>query len=91
MMLPAGMKPGVGYALCIVIFVLAVVILFQQRKLSALRDINAALETDARALSTSRGSEAAATADQQRELRQLRSENEQLRQDIQRLRSGPRE
>jgi hypothetical protein len=89
-MLVKRMKPGLVYALWVVIFVMAVVALFQQRKLAELRATTSRLETDARAVSTTRGSEAAANAELQRELRQLRFENEQLRQELQRSRPATR-
>lgn len=76
-----AMKSGFAYALGVIIAVLAVVILLQQRKLAELRDINAALRGDNRALVTTRNQEGAATAELQRELRQLRAENDELRRD----------
>jgi len=79
-------KPGLVYALGLVIFVLVLVILLQQRKLGAVREENASLRGDTRALITTRNTENAAATDVQRENRQLRSENEQLRKDLQTLR-----
>lgn len=80
------MKAGLVYALWTVIAVLGIVILFQQRKLANLRQDNASLQTDTRALMSSRHAEVSASADLQRELRQLRIENEQLRRELQQLR-----
>lgn len=88
-MLCRGMKPGLVYALALVVLVLTVVILFQQRKLAETRNENAALRNDARALTTTRNAEAAASMDVQRELRQARSENEQLRKELQQFRDQP--
>jgi hypothetical protein len=76
------MKQGFGYALAVIVAVLVVVILFQQRKLSELRNINAGLRGDTRALITTRNTEGAAADELQRELRQVRAENEQLRKQV---------
>jgi Sec-independent protein translocase protein TatA len=81
------MKAGIVYALWLVIAVLAVVILFQQRKLAEVRRDNASLQGNARAMIAVRNDEAAAAAQLQRELRQLRTENEQLRREIEQLRA----
>ena len=80
------MKAGLVYALVLVIVALAVIILFQQRKLAEARTENAAMHGDARALNTRRNEDAAANVEVQREVRQLRGENEQLRKDNQQLR-----
>lgn len=77
------MKSGLVYALWLVIAVMAIVVLVQQRKLARVRDENAALQSDARALITARTREA---AELHREIRQLRSENEELRRELQRTR-----
>ena len=79
---------GLVYALWLVIGVLLVVILFQQRKLGNVRDENDSLHRDARALILGRGEDATAAVDVHRELRQLRAENEQLRRELQQLRGG---
>ena len=77
------MKPGMVYALGLVVLVLAIVILMQQRKLALVRNDNASLYGDARALINARSSDATVAADLQREVRQLRAENEDLRREIQ--------
>ena len=77
------MKSGLVYALWLVIAVMAIVVLVQQRKLAGVRDDNAALRSDARALISARTQEA---AELHREIRQLRSENEELRRELQRTR-----
>ena len=77
------MKPGMVYALGLVVLVLVIVILMEQRKLSLVRNDNASLHGDARALINARSSDAALAADLQREVRQLRAENEDLRREIQ--------
>jgi predicted RNase H-like nuclease (RuvC/YqgF family) len=77
------MKPGLSYAFSLIVAVLLVVIMAQQRKLSSERSVNATLRGDARARVTSYYSE---VAEMQREIRQLRSENDQLKSELDRLR-----
>jgi hypothetical protein len=80
------MKAGLVYALWLVIGVMVIIVLVQQRKLAHVRDENASLRTDARALITTRAQEGAVTAELLRETRLLRSENEQLRRELQQSR-----
>ncbi len=73
------MKAGFTYALILVAVVLLSVILFQQRKLSELRDDNSQLQSDNRALKQSLYTDQASISELQRETRRLRAENEELR------------
>ena len=80
------MKAGLVYALWLVIGVMITIVLLQQRKLASVRDENATLRSNTRALITTQVRDRAAAAELLREVRQLRSENEQLRRELQELR-----
>ena len=77
------MKPGLSYALAVAIMVLAIVLLVQHRKLNAERSVNASLRGDSRARVTAHHVE---MAEMQKELQKMRTENDQLRRELQSLR-----
>ena len=80
------MKAGFRYAVSVVIAVLVVVILFQQRNMSRLRNYMSRLHGDTRALNHVLDSNALNSAATQEQLRRLQRENEQLREELNRVR-----
>jgi hypothetical protein len=80
------MKAGFRYAVSVVIAALVLVILFQQRNMSRLRNHMSRLQGDARALNNVLGSNAISSAAAQEQLRRLQRENEQLREEVNRVR-----
>jgi hypothetical protein len=73
------MKAGFRYALGIVIAALVVVILFQLRNMSRLRNHLSRQEGDTRALHRVLNSNAVSSAAAQEQIRRLQRENEELR------------
>ena len=82
------MKAGFRYAVGVVIAALVVVILFQLRNMSRLRNHMSRQEGDARALHRVLNSNEASSATSQEQIRRLQRENEQLRDEIQRSRTN---
>jgi hypothetical protein len=80
------MKAGFRYAVSVVIAALVLVILFQQRNMSRLRNHMSRLQGDARALNNVLGSNELSSAAAQDQLRRLQRENEQLREEVNRVR-----
>jgi hypothetical protein len=83
------MKAGFRYAVSVVIAALVMVILFQQRNMSRLRNHMSRLQGDARALNNVLGSNALSSAAAQEQLRRVQRENEQLREEVNRVRQNP--
>jgi len=82
------MKAGFRYAVGVVIAALVVVILFQLRNMSRLRNHMSRQEGDARALNRVINSNEASSAASQEQIRRLQRENEQLRDEVQRPRTN---
>lgn len=82
------MKPGTHYALAVLLVAALAIILVQQRKLSNARNSNAQLQGSSRALNVTLQSNDAVNVGLQQELRKVRGENEDLRREIQQLRTA---
>ena len=85
MLKPSSMKEGFKYALVVVIAALAVIILFQLRNMSRLRNHMSRLEGDTRALHGVINSNAVSSMAAQDQIRRLQRENDQIREDFLRL------
>jgi hypothetical protein len=79
------MKTGVGYALCLVIAVLVLMLLIQHRYMSSLRNDAIRMGADSRALHGVMHQDDVSAAAAQRELRRLERENAELRDETNRL------
>lgn len=83
-----SMKAGFRYAVGVVIAVLVMVILFQLRNMSRLRNHMSRQEGDTRALHRILNSNDASSTVSQEQMRRLQRENEQLRDEVQRGRTN---
>jgi DNA-binding transcriptional regulator YbjK len=86
------MKAGFKYALGVVIVALAVIILFQLRNMSRLRNHMSRLEGDTRALHNVLNSNAVSSMAAEEQIRRLQRENAEIREELQRMSkrlSGP--
>jgi hypothetical protein len=79
------MKPGFRYALGIVMAMLTLMILFQLRNMSRLRNHLSRLEGDTRALHSVLNSNSVSSMASHEQIRRLQRENEELREQIQLL------
>jgi DNA-binding transcriptional regulator YbjK len=79
------MKAGFKYALGVVIVALAVIILFQLRNMSRLRNHMSRLEGDTRALHSVLNSNALSSMAAEDQIRRLQRENAEIREQLQRM------
>ncbi len=82
------MKAGFRYAVGTVIAALVLVIFFQLRNMSRLRNHMSRQEGDARALNRVLNSNEASSTLSQEQIRRLQRDNEQLRDEVQRARTN---
>ena len=79
------MKAGFNYALTVVIAALVVIIVFQLRNMSRLRNHMSRLEGDTRALHGVLNSNAVSSIAAQEQIRRLQRENEEGREELERM------
>ena len=79
------MKAGFKYALGIVIIALTVIILFQLRNMSRLRNHMSRLEGDSRALHGVLNSNSVSSILAEDRIRRLQRENDEMREQLQRM------
>lgn len=79
------MKPGFKYALGILMAMLTLIILFQLRNMSRLRNHLSRLEGDTRALHSVLNSNTVTSTASHEQIRRLQRENEELREQLQLL------
>ena len=80
-----SMKAGFKYALGVVIIALAVIILFQLRNMSRLRNHMSRLEGDTRALHSVLNSNAVSSIAAEEQIRRLQRENDEMREQLQKM------
>ena len=79
------MKAGFNYALTVVIAALVVIIVFQLRNMSRLRNHMSRLEGDTRALHGVLNSNAVSSIAAQEQIRRLQRENDEVREELERM------
>jgi hypothetical protein len=79
------MKAGFNYALTVVIAALVVIIVFQLRNMSRLRNHMSRLEGDTRALHGVLNSNAVSSIAAQEQIRRLQRENDEVRDELERM------